>query len=599
MALDIIVLSYADEINPSWKEISSVFPAAKQLSLSSDDLFKKMLNLINTSQFWLVFPNIEVTNQELDFQPDDVEKRIINLFKAENSEEFSVAFVSRMYLMRLVTQKKLVSIFDLFSQDVKEHDERKGIDLNRLNITEFIQFDFDVLNTENYLDLLLTKIKTKFIWLIFPNMIVEKEDLVFIPNAYERSVINLFKAENSDEYSAAYVSTQLLIDKIRQKKIKSIFDLFSQDVKIQNKKKGTDLNRLNITEFIQFGFIESDDENIVNLQSENYLDAVLDKIKTKFIWLIFPNMDVNKDELMFIPDAYERSVINLFKAENADEYSAAYVSKTYLAKLINEKKIKSIFDLFSQEVKEQNERKGYAYLDKLNTNLDIILLSYFEPNAQDKFNALQSKFGERVKWVKNVKGIINAHIQAAQISSTYSFYVIDADAEILDSFNFDFQKLNNSEYNAVFVWKSRNILNGLEYGYGGVKLFNKFHFKNSSRFTNGNIIDFTTSLGGIELVDEVACITKFNTSALTTWRSAFRECAKLSSSIISSSNANRNEELLKTWTTVANGDFSKYCIHGALLGQKFGEDNKNDKEILNKINDFEWLESEFRSYFGF
>lgn len=487
MALDIIVLSYADEINPSWKEISSVFPAAKQLSLSSDDLFKKMLNLINTSQFWLVFPNIEVTNQELDFQPDDVEKRIINLFKAENSEEFSVAFVSRMYLMRLVTQKKLVSIFDLFSQDVKEHDERKGIDLNRLNITEFIQF----------------------------------------------------------------------------------------------------------------GFIESDDENIVNLQSENYLDAVLDKIKTKFIWLIFPNMDVNKDELMFIPDAYERSVINLFKAENADEYSAAYVSKTYLAKLINEKKIKSIFDLFSQEVKEQNERKGYAYLDKLNTNLDIILLSYFEPNAQDKFNALQSKFGERVKWVKNVKGIINAHIQAAQISSTYSFYVIDADAEILDSFNFDFQKLNNSEYNAVFVWKSRNILNGLEYGYGGVKLFNKFHFKNSSRFTNGNIIDFTTSLGGIELVDEVACITKFNTSALTTWRSAFRECAKLSSSIISSSNANRNEELLKTWTTVANGDFSKYCIHGALLGQKFGEDNKNDKEILNKINDFEWLESEFRSYFGF
>ena len=42
-------------------------------------------------------------------------------------------------------------------------------------------------------------------------------------------------------------------------------------------------------------------------------------------------------------------------------------------------------------------------------------------------------------------------------------------AIIVDNFNFDHQVVRHN-YNTVYVWRSQNPVNGLEYGYGGVKL---------------------------------------------------------------------------------------------------------------------------------
>ena len=51
---------------------------------------------------------------------------------------------------------------------------------------------------------------------------------------------------------------------------------------------------------------------------------------------------------------------------------------------------------------------------------DIIFISYYEPNAEKNFENLYQRFnqvglyGERVKRVTNVKGIHNAHVEAAK-----------------------------------------------------------------------------------------------------------------------------------------------------------------------------------------
>jgi hypothetical protein len=39
--------------------------------------------------------------------------------------------------------------------------------------------------------------------------------------------------------------------------------------------------------------------------------------------------------------------------------------------------------------------------------------------------------------------------------------------------------------------------------------------------------------------------------------------------------------------------YGKYAIKGAIAGRKFGEENKNNKEMLMKINDFNWLREKF------
>ena len=473
MALDVIVLTFADEIHPSWDAISSAFPHAKNISLSDDNVFKKILNAVNTSHFWIVFPEIEI--DDFNFTPDIDEKKLINLFRSVNSEKFSSLLMSRIQFVKYVAQKSITSIFDLFSLNIKIHEERKGTDLSCLIVTNALYFGFET------------------------------------------------------------------------------------------------------------------DENIIDINTA--FSHILD-LKTKYIWLILPNIDFNKFD--FTPDAVERNIINLFKCENSEKFSAIFAQSDLLKQLIINESITSVFDLFSQDIKIHKERKGTDLLFEIDYNPDIILLSYFEPNAEQQHKKLLDKFGKRVKWVKDVKGIVNAHAEAARISSTHSFYVVDADADVYDTFNFDFKK-QNYMYNAVFIWKSKNPLNDLIYGYGGIKLFNKSHFsKLTTEYSAQNIIDFTTSVAPVAIIDEVVCETKFNITPLATWRSAFRECAKLSSDTISISD--ENKERLKIWTTVAHGNYALYCLHGAKCGQEFG---KNNKDQLNQINNFEWLESEFRSYFGF
>ena len=99
---------------------------------------------------------------------------------------------------------------------------------------------------------------------------------------------------------------------------------------------------------------------------------------------------------------------------------------------------------------------------------DIIFISYKEPNADSNFKDLQSRFPIAQR-VHGVKGIHQAHIEAAKKALTKMFYVVDGDAIIEEDFNFDY-KVPEKDMDAVHVWRSKNPVNNLVYGYGGVKL---------------------------------------------------------------------------------------------------------------------------------
>lgn len=225
---------------------------------------------------------------------------------------------------------------------------------------------------------------------------------------------------------------------------------------------------------------------------------------------------------------------------------------------------------------------------------DIVFISYYEPNADDLYKDLYTRynstgvFGDRVKRVKNVKGIHNAHIEAAKIANTDYFYVVDGDAEVLDSFNFDYVVPNLVE-DVVHVWTSINPINDLAYGYGGVKLFPTQLTRNLDTSSS----DMTTSISkNFKVMNEVSNITFFNTDEFSTWKSAFRECAKLSSKVIDRQDEGETNERLKIWTTKANGRFCEYAIRGARAGMEFGLSSGAD---LRLINDFDWLKERFNA----
>jgi len=229
--------------------------------------------------------------------------------------------------------------------------------------------------------------------------------------------------------------------------------------------------------------------------------------------------------------------------------------------------------------------------------LDVIQISYDEAEADENFAILQY-YAPHAKRVQGVKGIFNAHQAAAKIAETSHFYVIDADAIIEEDFNFKFKPMANKlEYDhipqtdCVYVWRSRNPVNDLVYGYGGVKLFPRRALITAKDWR----VDMTTSIGCTFVPKfQVSNITAFNTTPFDTWKSAFRECTKLASSIIENGDNIDNEYRLDIWCTRGESrPYGEYSIMGANQGREFGTYYRNNPGVLNKINDFTWLRETF------
>jgi len=222
---------------------------------------------------------------------------------------------------------------------------------------------------------------------------------------------------------------------------------------------------------------------------------------------------------------------------------------------------------------------------------DIAFISYNELDAITNYLKLVLSFPHnRVIRIDGVKGIHQAHLAAAKQATTNMFYVVDADADILPEFKFDI-RLDPSEEDIVHVWTSRNPINQLEYGYGGVKLLPR----QLTLDMDTSKTDMTTSISSrFKSMKEVSNITKFNTDPLSTWRSSFRECVKLSSRIIDGQIDTETSERLHTWQyNQSSKPFAEYSRGGASAGAWYGSTYKNDPEALYKINDYDWLEGQF------
>ena len=217
---------------------------------------------------------------------------------------------------------------------------------------------------------------------------------------------------------------------------------------------------------------------------------------------------------------------------------------------------------------------------------DIVMITYHEPNADENYQALLDRF-PRAKRVDGVKGIHQAHIEAAKLCTTDLIWIVDGDAIISEDFYFDYVS-PEKEKHYVKVWRSRNPINDLEYGYGGIKLFPRQATLNMDTSSP----DMTTSISRhFKPIKVVSNITAFNTGPFETWKSAFRECAKLSSKVIDRQKTGETDERLKTWTTVGHDrPFGEYALAGATAGMEFGLSGGTD---LRLINDFDWLKQQF------
>jgi hypothetical protein len=259
---------------------------------------------------------------------------------------------------------------------------------------------------------------------------------------------------------------------------------------------------------------------------------------------------------------------------------------------IDERLVNSYEEVWAAKI-VPHEPEGVKVVGNIKCNLpeqlDVVFISYNEPNAEANWQKVLAK-APNAKRVTGVKGIVAAHKQAADIVTTDMFYVVDGDAELADYWDFKFQP-NLFDRDCVHVWRSINPVNDLKYGYGGVKLFPTKLVVSA----NPNNTDMTTSLSDkFKLMPKISNTTAFNSDEFSTWRSAFRECAKLSGKVVKRQTVRETEKRLDIWCTLGkNKPFGKYAIAGAIAGRKFGEENRGDDIVLQKVNDYDWLKSKF------
>lgn len=303
------------------------------------------------------------------------------------------------------------------------------------------------------------------------------------------------------------------------------------------------------------------------------------KSLTSFLWIVYNDIQINDDfNFDYKIDEYSKEYTHVFK--NGDFYDGVALMPKNGYHSPGE--IKARFFINKKIIEQQASVP-------LKAEYDIVFISYNEPDADKNYSKLKERF-PRAKRVHGVKGIHQAHIQAAKLCNTDLFWIVDGDAIILNDFSFDYvPEHHNGE--AVHVWRSKNPINDMVYGYGGIKLF-------PTQLTidmDTSRPDMTTSISNkFVAVKKVSNITAFNTGEFETWKSAFRECAKLSAKIIDRQKDDETNARLKIWTTVGSDrDFGEYAIQGAIQGKKYGEKHTQSPQDLRRINDFEWLQEQF------
>jgi hypothetical protein len=220
-------------------------------------------------------------------------------------------------------------------------------------------------------------------------------------------------------------------------------------------------------------------------------------------------------------------------------------------------------------------------------HFDIIFISFDEENAEKNWQRLKSCY-PHAKRVHRVEGIHQAHRRACELSDTDYFFTVDADNEIINN---PFINLpDNLSDNAVYVWRAINGVNGLVYGYGGIKLWPKALFMSVRPLEN--FTDHATEITReYRVVKRIGSKTIFNTSPYSCWKSGFRESYKLAR-LYMTQNDQEAFERLKVWLSVgSHADNGLWCILGAYEGLKEYLSPKDSSKVL--INRFIELSNRF------
>ena len=234
--------------------------------------------------------------------------------------------------------------------------------------------------------------------------------------------------------------------------------------------------------------------------------------------------------------------------------------------------------------------------------LDIIYLSYDEPNAEKNYADLLTK----VPWAKRVHGVEGsdaAHKACAKLSETDRFVTVDGDNTIRQ--DFINQVLDFDEHtdlaNSVISWCGKNTINGLMYGNGGLKCWPKEYVLNMRTHENADANNLAAQVDfcwDIQYIQQNSCYSDVhnNETPQQAWRAGFREGVKLAldrGNKVSKEDFllghTKNLNMLYIWmmvgSDIANGNWAILGAREGLAMTMLTDWNYTDVKDFKKLNE--------------
>jgi hypothetical protein len=237
------------------------------------------------------------------------------------------------------------------------------------------------------------------------------------------------------------------------------------------------------------------------------------------------------------------------------------------------------------------------------TEFDIFYLSYDEPQKEEFWAKLQ-EVAPWAKRVDGVKGFDSAHKACAEAAETDRFITVDGDNTVYPEF-FDLELDIPPELeDSTLSWAGRNVINGLCYGNGGLKLWTRDFVLNMRTHENATRdeekVDFCWDDRYVQL-NNIYSDTWPNGSPFQAFRAGFREGVKMTldrgekagDGRISKYLHDKNFKRLLIWASVgADVENGLWAIYGTRLGIYMA--NIHASFDIANISDYDW----FKSYYS-
>lgn len=230
-------------------------------------------------------------------------------------------------------------------------------------------------------------------------------------------------------------------------------------------------------------------------------------------------------------------------------------------------------------------------------DLDVFYISYDELNANANWDRIL-RLHPTAKRVHGVKGFERVYKACAMASTTRRFATIDGDNWVNDG-AFEYELDDTGFEDACYSFKSYNFINGLEYGNGGIKIWDAETLLASNTHESSDGTDFCWDIRYYQ-VSFRASSTVQNCTPYQAWRAGYREGVKMTQL-----DGKPCHDLKTQWKTIYRGNLSRlhvWCSIGrdvdngiwAIAGARNAvSDLMSDRVRHTDINDYDWFKSKW------